>query len=275
MGKNEELLALFQANLDMEKLEKIAAWPALKKKYIIAFTPRSGSSYLCDVLGRTKTLGRPGEMLSRQFLPNLLKNAPGRNPDEYLENILKVTRSPNVSGIKASWFQFNDFLQVMENQAAFNDFRFIYLTRRELPQQAVSLYRATETDVFHTNIQHDAQKLAKLGRLGYDYEKIDYWYKHIAVQEAGWSRYFALNNIYPLCITYEEIDADVVAVVRRIAGYLGMPAAAKSASADSIFKKIGERKNLRWSCKYQLDKDDLQRAKVAEPPLKEKSSEAN
>ena len=99
-------------------------------------------------------------------------------------------------------------------------FKYIYLTRRDLAAQAVSLYKATETTVFHTNIQHSQDAISKLQTLGYDYEKIKEWYVHIDRQEKGWQDYFYENNIFPLCITYEDIDENVFKVLKRIARFV-------------------------------------------------------
>lgn len=265
MSKKQSILELFNTPLDEQRRSTVAAMVAPNPRYLIAFTPRSGSSHLCDVLKNTNMLGRPGEMLSRAFIPNILKSAPAASPDEYLDQVLKVVRTNNgVSGFKASWFQFNDFRQAMEDPTKLENFKFIHLTRRDLAAQAVSLYRATETNVFHTNVEHSAEELSKLATLGYDYTKIEQWCRHIEVQETGWRKYFATHNIFPLTITYEEIDEDVVAVVHRIARYIGRPRAASSAKAESIFRKVGERQNIEWACQFVLDRDAEARRVEAE-----------
>jgi LPS sulfotransferase NodH len=256
---------MFSVTQNEVKRVEIAAKALPKVRYIIAITPRSGSSYLCDVLTHTRSLGKPGEMFSRQFIPNYLKVAPAHSSDEYLSQILKVMQTGTASGLKASWFQFNDFRTSMQNPELLTELRYIYLTRRDLAAQAVSLYRATATDVFHTNIKHSEEKLKKLKKLKFDYEKIDFWSKHIEVQERGWRDYFANHRIYPLCINYEEIEEDAATVVKRIFSYLSITPPAKPASAESVFRKLGERANLRWACKFQMQRyDALHPDEVAE-----------
>jgi LPS sulfotransferase NodH len=247
--------------VDERRHAVVAAMAEPRTRYIIAMTPRSGSSHLCDVLKNAKLMGRPGEMLSQLFIPNIAKSAPGRDPDEYLRQVMKATQSrTGISGLKASWFQFNDFTSAMAQPLAFKQFRFIHLTRRDLAAQAVSLYCATETNVFHTNIEHSETALGKLADLEYDFAKIKVWQEHILVQEKGWQQYFARHGIFPLAITYEDIEADVVAVARRIAAYIGRPRAAGEASAESIFRKIGERRNVEWAARFTLELDREQRA---------------
>jgi trehalose 2-sulfotransferase len=250
---------------DVVRHAEVAALDEPAPKYLIAMTPRSGSSFLCDVLKNTRLMGRPGEMLSQLFIPNIVKSAPGRTPDEYLGQVMRVIKSRNgVSGLKASWFQFNDFQLAMEDPSVFLKFRFIYLTRRDLAAQAVSLYRATESNVFHTNVEHSSTELGKLAALRYDFAKIKEWHTHILAQERGWQKFFAEHGIYPLAITYEDIESDVSLVAKRIAGYIGRPRAAQNATAESIFKKIGERANVEWAAQFTLDLDqELRRTAAA------------
>lgn len=263
--KRTALKSIFSdAVIDEQRYAKISALADPTLTYMIAMTPRSGSSHLCDVLKNCKRLGRPGEMLSRPFLPNILRSAPARSPDEYLKHVLRVIKTPNgVSGIKASWFQFNDFSQVLADVSLLRKFRFIYLTRRDIYAQAVSLYCATESNVFHTNKSHESSELAKLETLQYDYEKILYWKKHIEVQEEGWVKFFVQHNIYPLCITYEEIEASVTAVALRIGRYLNRPQATHGLTEESIFQKIGDRRNVEWASRFMLEFDA--EARKAEP----------
>ncbi len=260
--KIQEIKDVFQTSYDEVKREKLLLVPSVQARYLIAFTPRSGSSYLCDVLKRVKLFGKPDEFVSGNFLPNIRqRTAPSTSPEDYIDLVLRASRTPNgVSGFKASWFQFNNFMEAMTEPESFAKFKFIHLTRRDIAAQAVSLYRATATGVFHTNIEHGHEKLEALGRLEYDFDKIEEWCRHIEVQEDGWRNYFAMNNIFPLTITYEEVNADVLAVVKRIAHYLGRPRAAERiTTVESVFQKIGQRQSVEWSCRFVLERDERKR----------------
>ncbi|MBN8285750.1 Stf0 family sulfotransferase [Zoogloea sp.] len=262
---SKNILKLFEnLSLDEERRAAVAAIPEPAPRYLIAMTPRSGSSHLCDVLKNTKLLGRPGEMVSQMFIPNILKSAPAATPDEYLAQVMRVVRTRNgVSGMKASWFQFNDFRGAMQDESVFRSYRFIYLTRRDLAAQAVSLYCATSSNVFHTNVEHTTTEREKLANLDYDFQAIKRWHEHILAQELGWQAYFAKHNIFPLSINYEEIEHDVTAVVKRIAHFVGRPRAGESATSESIFRKIGDRRNVEWAARFTLELDAERRVDKA------------
>ena len=227
--------------------------------YIIAITPRSGSSYLASVMRKSKLMGTPGEFLPPVFMKNILQKIPARCPDEYLRNVLRKTQTKNkVSGLKTSWFQFQQFLSALNDQTVFYKFKYIYLYRRDIVQQAVSLYKATESNMFHTNIEHSSDTLQKVKNLEYSYEKIKKWKKHIEQGELEWQNFFLANNIYPLRISYEEIDSNIDLCINSISTYLGVNNFNDNIVHNSVFKKMRDRKSLEYSCKFMLELYDRQ-----------------
>ncbi len=240
--------------VDHDRLKQIAALPEPRSRFLLAITPRSGSSYLCDVMAKIKLFGVPGEILNQEFIPKIIQRIPGNTPEEYLRNVMRFRRTKNgISGLKASWFQFRNFIEAMSDHSYLEGFKYIYLTRRDLAAQAVSLYKATETSVFHTNIQHSEEAVTKLLSLEYDYEKIKGWYTHIDKQEKGWQAYFDENHISSLCLTYEEIDKDIFAVLKRIAAFIGVdPNNVKMPEESSVFEKIRDHRNIEWAHRFSM-----------------------
>jgi len=236
--------------LNLDRLQEIEAISEPHSRYIIAITPRSGSSYLCNVLKNTKRLGWPQEVLEHSAVAHrLTKNMPAHAPEEYIRNAIRVVKTANnVSGLKTSWFQFENFIAAMDDRSYLDGFKFVYLTRRDLAAQAVSLYKAVSSNVFHSVVAHDEEDLTKLATLEYDYSAIKYWYDHIVVQEHGWQRYFYENRIFPLCLSYEDIEDDILRVMKRIAMYVGVdPNHIVMPEELSPFKKIRNAQSAEWS----------------------------
>lgn len=71
MNKIAEIFS--SASLHQGKLQHFESLPDPRSRYIIAMTPRSGSSYLCDVLSKTRRFGMPGEFLNEDFIPDIMK----------------------------------------------------------------------------------------------------------------------------------------------------------------------------------------------------------
>lgn len=228
-----------------------AGTAAVGTKYLIAFTPRSGSSYLCERLERTGVAGIPREILNKDLMPIVLKQIPARTPLGYLDKVLSVRVSPQgVSGFKTTWFQFTEYSELLPSAHDWAEYRFIYLRRDDLALQAVSLYRAVSSNVFHTNIPVDGDAERRMAELPYQYEAILRWYEHIAEQEQAWERYFAARGLAPLRLSYEAVYADVSAVVQSILGFVGVEGVFDAQREPSVFRKLGNATSEEWAERF-------------------------
>ena len=66
--------------IDSDRLKQIEMLPEPRRRFLVAITPRSGSSYLCDVMTKVKLFGSPGEVINQEFIPKIIKRIPGRSP---------------------------------------------------------------------------------------------------------------------------------------------------------------------------------------------------
>jgi len=226
-----------------------------RSRYIIAMTPRSGSSYLCDVMTKTRRFGAPGEFLNKNFLPKILTAIPADNANDYLHRVFIKKKTPNgLSGLKTSWFQFEEFLSEFTDTEYLKKTRFIYLRRRDVIMQAISLYKATKTDVFHTNVEHGEEQINALKALEYDFKGIERWRQHILRQEQGWDNYFYQNRIFPLNLFYEEIEQDILRLMKRVATFVAVdPNNVQMPDEASVFRKVRDQRNMEWAERFAKD----------------------
>lgn len=209
-----------------------------KLSYMVAITPRSGSSYFCDLLAKTGKLGKPSEWINSNLMPGMIKTRPANNVVQHITNMRNLTSKPDgVFGIKASFFQYSPIIDTGLDQLLFDQFKIIKLFRKNILLQAISLYIATETDVFHTNIQHDMIKLSKIDSFEYDNEKLWEWIRHIYKQEVEWIKYLAGRS--HMTIYYEDLINDVPAHIKKVSDYLGIIIEQEINPEDSVFKKLG------------------------------------
>lgn len=198
------------------------------KSYAIVTTPRSGSTYLCDLLDSTAIAGHPSEHLrlatqelTRHFNFNYLK---------LLDNLMEYrTTSNGVFGTKLiSHFLFElqrskfDFEQIFQSIN-----QFILLVRKDKLAQAISLVLAQKTEVWH--LHSDARKTSYQSQL----ENIeindnllnDVEQKVIFIeqQEARLQKILAHHQIQPLVIVYEDLLDDAPAQINRILDFLAIP----------------------------------------------------
>ncbi|NEQ76622.1 MAG: hypothetical protein F6K23_28450 [Okeania sp. SIO2C9] len=182
-------------------------------EYTICITPRSGSSWLTEMLSETKILGNPEEWFNPGNLPGIIQNRyPCLDVIEYFDCIKRTQCTENkVFGMELSFFQHQlvcDALEKTKKDSSLSLLnpeknKFIYLYRLDLVAQAVSLYRAVETGMFHSAQKNASEKA--LVDFKYSDDRIWHWLIHILQQEFGWQQNFSKKGISPLCLTYEEM----------------------------------------------------------------------
>ena len=186
-----------------------------QKSYAILTTPRSGSTYLCDLLNSTHIAGYPTEHL------RLAAQELTRNCDfdylRLLSNLMQYrTTSNGVFGTKLiSHFLFQlrqakyDFKQIFEPID-----RVVLLSRQDKVAQAVSLTIAQKTEVWHLkqsyslNNNNDVLYQAKLADIEIDralLNEVEQKQQFLIQQETRLREILANNQIEPLEIVYEDI----------------------------------------------------------------------
>lgn len=195
--------------------------------YAILTTPRSGSSYLCDLLDSTKIAGHPREHL--RFAAQELSRHCNFNYLELLDNLMKYRLTDNgVFGTKLiSHFLFElqqtkpDFKQIFQSID-----KFILLVRKDKVAQAVSLVVAQKTEVWH--LHHNGKNInyqSKLDQIEIDnnlLNNVEQKHNFINKQEARLKKILANNQIEPLTVVYEDILADSELQINRILDFLAI-----------------------------------------------------
>jgi LPS sulfotransferase NodH len=215
-----------------------------QKKLLICFTPRSGSSWLKDMLYQTGCLGYPGEFLNPNMVQENLRALGQCSPYDYLERVMNQTASENgIASIELTWFHLcwlaksiavSPFEGTLPEPFSDESF-YVYLTRRDFVAQAVSMYRASESGHYH-QVQPSAETTASA--VGYDGNKIKFWCLHLLQQEYGFESWFSRKGFKALRFTYEDIVDSAEFVVKTIAGYVGIGKFDELTLSESHYKKL-------------------------------------
>ncbi|MEM8674117.1 MAG: Stf0 family sulfotransferase [Cyanobacteria bacterium P01_G01_bin.67] len=182
------------------------------KSYAILTTPRSGSTYLCELLNSTKIAGHPSEHL--RLAAQELSLYCNFNYLTLLDNLMTYRTSNNgVFGTKIiSHFLFElkqtkpDFKQLFKSID-----KFILLVRKDKLAQAVSLVVAQKTEVWH--LHHNGQdkdtdyqsKLENIEISDGLLDDVEQKCNFIIRQEIRLKKLLAEHQIEPLIIVYEDI----------------------------------------------------------------------
>ena len=190
---------------------------------------------------------------------------------EYVEKFLGAGTTPNgVFGAKVHWHQFLHLRQKIRLihgdgasdlellRSAFPDLRFVFLTRRDKVQQAVSYYKALQTDCWHS-LRPDATVAretpipapAEAPAPSFDFEQIDRWFTRFTKDEASWCRYFATVGLEPFEVVYEDFIGTYESTVLDILRYLNIPIPEGMKIAPPRLCKLADELSEEWALRYR------------------------
>ncbi len=186
--------------------------------YFVAYAMRSGSTAVCHDLERLG-LGDPHECFQEN-------NYVGRRASEYIVEKVNDSRG-QVFGFKATWDQAEALCRTLEAQGepvpgmdlrnVFPGLRIVHLLRRDKVRQAISLWRAATSGMWH--IPDNAGTQA--GRPDYDFEALLWHFAGVMCDDWMWIHHFARTRGDVLTVVYEDYVADPAATIERICKHIG------------------------------------------------------
>lgn len=221
--------------------------PALA--YAIITTPRTGSSYLCQLLESTRVAGFPREHL-RHPTETLTRQC-GFDHVRLLRHLMaRQTTDNGVFGTKLISHFLRDHMveRTLETRRLLSGFRFVRLTRRDVAAQAVSIYLAKRTNIWHLHSHAEQEDYSKaIGRASdpsdADLAEIHGYYLTMLEQEAWIDRLLEELGVSPLVLDYEELVGAPGPSVERILDFLGLAMPQGVAALHSSMHKLGSNRS--------------------------------
>jgi LPS sulfotransferase NodH len=156
--------------------------------------------------------------------------------DRYLTWALTQGTTPNgVFGAKLMWGYLGDFAALVRGidgfaglplpqllASAFPDLRYVQVTRRDKVRQAVSLWKAVQTQAWRRD--HDAPDAPPAAEPVFSFRAINYLVRLLTAHDASWDAYFLGLGSEPVKVFYEELAEAPDTVVRRVLEALDIPA---------------------------------------------------
>jgi LPS sulfotransferase NodH len=176
-----------------------------KRGLVICITPRSGSTAISTMISNTTKsvdgfLGYPAEYfnLGEDVLSARANHYGCQNFEEYVEKVLiESTDSSGTFSVKGDFIQLYPMLSSQAFKAVAPNVSFVYLHRRDIVAQAVSLARAHAHGVWNSSgAFSNAFELSD--------EEIANWASMIVSMDAAWSLWFSINKIQPVRVAYED-----------------------------------------------------------------------
>lgn len=229
--------------------------PPAPRMFGIFFTPRSGSSWLSDILARTGLLGQPMEWFNPALVPDQARAVNARDLEGYVRMLRRKRQAGGVFSFETTIYQMR---RVFRAEARYlshfpAEMPLFYLTRGDMVLQAVSLAKAVKTSVFHSP-QASAEDVAA-AETGFAYRAraIAHWLEHVFDQERRCETFFARHAITPQRLSYETITGAGAEQTARLFLRRLRPEAADRALPDlaSPYVKIATAQNRDYAERFR------------------------
>ena len=208
--------------------------------YLVCATPRSGSTLLCEMLRETGRAGAPlehFEILRHSSLPRQPREyfedvgsararaaarrwrpgtperrdggrVVGTDPGRGTQRQRRLGRQADVgprrglrrARARAARARPTPICDVVLRELL-GDPALVFVTRRDKAAQAVSLWRAVQTQSWRAGEAPSADSVV------YEFEAIDHLVSQLEADERSWSDWFARTRRKPIHVTYERLDA--------------------------------------------------------------------
>lgn len=204
-----------------------------EQSYIVAATPRTGSSLLCEGLFASGIAGRPGEVFAPGFRDiwttdwSLPRDAAF---DDFLDAAYQYGTTMNgMYGMKIQWMHVATLADEMglDGDGAdvldllFPGAKFVNIVRRDRRAQALSWYRAVKTNEWW-RFKDDPRQRTNGGEPAFDAQAIRKLEHEIERQQSAWAQYFRRRRVQWMTVEYEALDRDYRGEVARVLHFLGL-----------------------------------------------------
>lgn len=243
---------------------------------IIAALPRSGSWLLAEALNNSALAGQPEEYFRSDI--TRLWSRRWRLPERasygrYIEAATQFSTTSNgVFSVKLHWYQFAWFLEQMRLLEGEDDSRgdpelvakwlpnprYILLLRRDKLRQAISYYRAAQSQVWFLTEDSTSAADGEVGVEGEpDFQTIRWLEDALVEHEACWQHFFERHEIRPLEIVYEDFVSNYEETVLAVLDWLGISTPADfEVEPPGLIKQAGEQTE-RLLAQYLERRDSL------------------
>lgn len=185
----------------------------LRAGILVCTSPRSGSNHLAGLMA-SAGLGHALEWFGGRRLLEL-PDYPRDPREQLLRGLTEGRSSTGIYAIKLFASQFAQLAKKVNLPASLPNPSFVRLTRDDLLGQAISWARARQTREFrstetgHVSPRYDGQAIAE------SLEKL-------LMENVAWDGWFAKNGLSFLALTYEQVQRDPEASLKKLAQLVGL-----------------------------------------------------
>lgn len=273
-------------------------WRVEGISYLVCSTQRSGSTLLCELLRATEVAGVPDEYFERlretglprqpqqyfndpsvrDIAERLTPTVPGQpeQPGEFEPwfryALQRGTTTNGVFGAKMMWNYLDEFKLRMAELPGLGDLSFnerldvvfprlkvIFMRRRDKVAQAVSLWKAIQTQQWRTESESDSEQVEADDTSGieYDYRAIEYLLNELHRWDARWEEWFHATGREPIRVFYDEFTVSRATTIGRVLDALGIDPPAPQGKKP--MRRQADDRSRDWVARFRTDSEHRQR----------------
>ena len=241
--------------------------------YILAATPRSGSTLLCDLLSATGVAGQPQSYYRREDIPDYAREWDVPLPHEigaeafersYLEAVRRAgAAQTGIFGLRIMWptvAELSARLSAIHPgpvdyaarfELAFGRPLYIHLSRRDKIAQAVSLLKAQQGGLWHRAADGtERERTSPPAPLVYDADRLAGMVEALDGGDGAWNDWFSRLRIQPLRLTYEGLSARPQAALAQVLSALALDPRI-AAAIDARTAKLADETSFEWAHRFR------------------------
>lgn len=236
------------------KLRGVGGDPAtifapVRHKVGMLFTSRSGTTFFVDVLNRSGGFGQIREHLNAYRQRTGVKKWKSASMADYLtETVRRYGSADGVFGFKGTVEALLPLAQVGELPEHAHTWSWITVRRRDIIAQAISLFRAKSTGVWHT-----VGKLAgKPPMPPYDFAGIEKQLELIQRKQGQIERFIAHHDLAPLRLVYEDFRDDPTDALKAVFAHVELdpPDNLSELAAQGEFKVMADDQSRQYAERF-------------------------
>jgi LPS sulfotransferase NodH len=172
------------------------------------------------------------------------------------EALRKGTTENGVLGTKIMWAYFRDFVRLARRAWGLADVRpcevpasvlpnlrrFVWMRRRDTTRQAVSLWKALQTQQWRKDSDEDVGGQG----LRFSFAAVDHLKLRIDEHNAAWQDFFEGCGVEPMEVVYEELVEDYRGTVSWLLDGIGIPVPENFAIAEPRMRRQADELSEEW-----------------------------
>jgi trehalose 2-sulfotransferase len=224
------------------------------ESYIIASTPRCGSTLLGHLLWKSEFAGAPHEYFHPSHAQDYQERWGYKTKKEYVDLLRRWRTTPNgLFGVKLHFYQIDEFgLDFKSIDELLDQPKYVFIRRKTKIRQAISLVKAEQTNQYALELGDE------LMRAEYDFTATRDQFFRLIDEENKWEEYFNAHNIEPLVVWYEDLAEDYTKVLVDIFHFLSVEISEDAIPEPSIYK-MSDATTEEWVKQFNLDMEIYER----------------